>query len=242
MNYEEFSKEIVDKMKKLNINLEEQQVKQFYEYMNLLIEWNEKINLTAIIEPKEIILKHFVDCATISNLISREQNVLDIGTGAGFPGIPLKILNRNINVVLVDSLNKRVNYLNEVIRELDLKGIIAIHARAEELARNREHREKYDVLVSRAVANLTTLSEYMLPFLKIKGKCICMKGPNIKEELEDSKKAIMLLGGKIKDIVSMTLPETNMERNLIIYRENKFTPKQYPRKARKTKQRAYTIK
>ncbi len=233
MEKEEFSNKLKDSMKKINIEITEKQVDDFYNYMNLLLEWNEKINLTAITEENDIILKHFVDCGTILKYIKDNSSIIDIGTGAGFPGIPLKILNNSLKITLMDSLNKRIIFLNNVIDELKLSNIEAIHARAEELARNKNYREKYDISTSRAVANLSTLSEYMLPFVKKDGIAISMKGSNIDEELNNSKKAIKILGGKIEKIDNFNLAETDNLRNIIIIRKIEKTPKEFPRKAGK---------
>ncbi len=233
MEKEEFSKKLKDTMKKINIEITDKQVNDFYNYMNLLLEWNEKINLTAITEENDIILKHFVDCGTILKYIKDNSSIIDIGTGAGFPGIPLKILNNSLKITLMDSLNKRIIFLNNVIEELKLSNIEAIHARAEELARNRNYREKFDIVTSRAVANLSILSEYMLPFVKKNGIAISMKGSNIDEELNNSKKAIKILGGKIEKIDNFNLAETDNLRNIIILRKIEKTPKEFPRKAGK---------
>ena len=207
------------------------QEENFNKYMDLLLEWNEKINLTAITDKDEIILKHFIDSLTIEKYIKDNDKVIDLGTGAGFPGIPLKIKNESIDITLVDSLNKRVNFLNEVIKELNLKNITAIHSRIEDLAHDKNYREKYDVVTSRAVANMSTLVEYMLPFAKIGGICICMKGPNVDEELENAKGAIKKLGGKIEKVESLTLPDSDIERNIVIIKKISQTDKKYPRKA-----------
>ena len=231
MEIEEFSQIIKENMSKIDIELNNVQIKQFFSYMNLLIEWNKKINLTAIIEPKEIIIKHFVDCGTIFKYIEEKDNVIDVGTGAGFPGIPIKILNNKINITLVDSLNKRINFLSEVINELELKNVKVIHGRAEDLAQNKEYREKYDKAVSRAVANLSTLSEYDLPFVKINGKMIAMKGFEIEEELGNAKKAIEILGGKIEKVEKFSLIDTENKRSIVLINKLKSTPRQYPRKA-----------
>ena len=233
MEKEEFSNKLKDSMKKINIEITEKQVDDFYNYMNLLLEWNEKINLTAITEENDIILKHFVDCGTILKYIKDNSSIIDIGTGAGFPGIPLKILNNSLKITLMDSLNKRIIFLNDVIEKLKLSNIEAIHARAEELARNKNYREKFDISTSRAVANLSTLSEYMLPFVKKDGIAISMKGSNIDEELNNSKKAIKILGGKIEKIDNFNLVETDNLRNIIIIRKIEKTPKEFPRKAGK---------
>ena len=230
---EEFSEKIKEYMNKINIEISDKQIEKFFDYMNLLLEWNEKINLTAITEPEDIILKHFVDCATILKYIKDEDKIIDIGTGAGFPGIPLKILNEKLDITLMDSLNKRINFLNEIINKLDLKNIVAIHARAEELARNKEYREKFDIAISRAVANLSTLSEYMLPFVKKDGMVISMKGSNIEEEVKNAKKAIKILGGEIEKIDNFNLANTNNIRNIITKKKVVKTPKEFPRKAGK---------
>ncbi len=196
-----------------------------------MLEWNEKINLTAITEPDEIILKHFIDSFTIEKYIEKSSKVIDVGTGAGFPGIPLKIIRPDIEMTLVDSLQKRITFLEEIINKLGMTQISAIHARAEEIGKDENHREKYDCVTSRAVANLTTLVEYMIPLCKIKGKTICMKGSNIADELEEAQKAIKILEGKIENTESFTLPQTDIARNIIIIEKEKSTPKQYPRKA-----------
>lgn len=231
MNKEEF-KDIFEKYaEEINIEVNTEQIDKFYKYMNLLLEWNEKINLTAIIEPKEVILKHFIDSLTIQKHIKDNSYLVDVGTGAGFPGIPLKILRNDINIVLLDSLNKRINFLNEVCNSLDLKNIIAIHSRAEEFARNKKYRERFDVVTSRAVANLSTLSEYMLPLTKIGGLCICMKGKEVDEELKSAKKAISVLGGTLKSKEEFFLNAEEISRNVILLEKVKSTPSKFPRKA-----------
>lgn len=219
------------KLNEFDIKINDEQIKSFEKYMNLLLEWNEKINLTAITQPEEIKLKHFVDSLTVLKYINDDDKVIDIGTGAGFPGIPLKIMNKNTKITLLDSLNKRINFLNIVIEKLDLSNIQAIHGRAEEIARNKLYREKYDVAVSRAVANLSTLIEYMLPFVKIGGKCICMKGANVNEELEKAQNAIKELGGEIERVDNFYLSDNDNERNIIIIKKVKETKSKYPRKA-----------
>ena len=184
MEFDEFSKYLEEYGKQMNLRFSVKQEENFFRYMNLLIEWNQKINLTAIIEPKDIILKHFVDSMTINKYLEEDANIIDVGTGAGFPGIPIKISNQKVNVTLLDSLNKRINFLNTVVDELKLENINCIHGRAEEFARMKQRRESYDIATSRAVANLNVLVEYLLPFVKIGGSCICMKGPNIEDEIE----------------------------------------------------------
>lgn len=230
MDFEQFKNLLKEELKNLSIDISDVQVKQFYTYMNLLVEWNKKINLTAITEANEIITKHFIDSLIISKYLQEGKNVMDIGTGAGFPGIPLKIINNNIHIDLVDSLNKRITFLNEVITKLELNDINAIHSRAEDLARIVKYRENYDIVVSRAVARLNILLEYMMPFVKVGGYCICMKGSNI-EELEETKKAIDILGGKIEKVEEINLPNTDIKRHNIIIKKVKNISKEYPRKA-----------
>ena len=230
MKMEEFKREFEKYLEKMSISLNKEQYDQFYAYMVLLIEWNEKINLTAITEPQEIILKHFVDSLTIAKYIEEGKTIIDMGTGAGFPGIPLKIYRNDVKVVLADSLNKRIKFLNEVIEKLQLKNIETIHCRAEELGKNKEYREKFDYATSRAVANLSTLSEYLLPFVKLNGSGIFMKTMEIDEELENAKKAIKILGGKIEKVDKFEIPESDLGRSIIIVKKEKQTPSKYPRK------------
>lgn len=215
----------------IDIKFNDKHLNQFYEYMNLLLEWNEKINLTAITEPEEIILKHFIDSLTINKYIEKNKTLADVGTGAGFPGIPLKIYRPDLNVTLVDSLNKRINFLNEVISDLDLKDINTVHSRIEDFGKDKKYRESFDYVTARAVANLTTLSEYLIPISKINGQCICMKGNDIEEEVKNSKNAINLLGGKIDKVDYFELPNSDISRNVIIIDKIKNTPSKYPRKA-----------
>ena len=231
MELEEFTKIFNNYLEKLNLTLTEEQIEKFYNYMNLLIEWNKKINLTAIVEPKDIILKHFIDSLTIEKYIKKGENIIDVGTGAGFPGIPLKIAREDLKITLADSLNKRINFLNEVINKLNLKDIETIHTRAEELGKNKKYREKFDIATSRAVANMSTLSEYLIPFIKVKGGCICMKSSDIDTELENAKKAINILGCEIESKDKFNLPNSDLGRSVIILRKVKNTPSKFPRKA-----------
>lgn len=230
MNIEEFSIELTKLASKIEIELSLDEIEKLYKFMYLLLEWNEKINLTAITEPEDIILKHFVDSITIKKYIKSENKVLDMGTGAGFPGIPLKIISSDTYFTLVDSLNKRIIFLNEVCDKLKLDKIENIHSRAEELAKNKKYREQYDVVTSRAVARLASLVEYMLPFVKVGGKCICMKGSNVDEELIEAKKAINVLGGEIEKVDKFLLPNSDIERNIVIIKKIKNTSCKYPRK------------
>ena len=226
----EFFKELKKQAEEIDINLNDTQINQMHKYMELMLEWNEKINLTAITEEKEIIQKHFIDSLTIAKYIEKNAKIVDVGTGAGFPGIPLKIVREDLNITLLDSLNKRIKFLDEVINQIGLKDIRTVHARVEEFGKDKEYRENFDYATSRAVANLTTLSEYMLPLVKKCGKCICMKGSNVESELKESKKAIEVLGGTIQKVESFNLPFSDISRNIIIINKIKDTPLKYPRK------------
>ena len=231
MKLDEFSKYLNEYGEKIGLKFSKKQEEQFFKYMNLLIEWNEKINLTAIVEPKEIILKHFIDSLTISKYIEKDSSIVDVGTGAGFPGIPLLIYRDDIKVTLVDSLNKRLIFLQEVINQLDLKNVKVVHSRVEDFGKNKNYREKFDIATARAVANLAVLSEYLVPLVKIGGKCICMKGSTIEDEIKQSENAFKILGTKKKLIEKFELPNSDMERNIIILDKIKNTPSKYPRKA-----------
>ena len=231
MEKEEFYEKMKEKSKEMNIDLSVEQLDKFYRYMALLIEWNDKMNLTAIIEPEEIILKHFIDSLTILKYIKENEKIVDMGTGAGFPGIPISIMCSKNKITLVDSLNKRLIFLQEVIKQLELKNVETIHARAEDFGKNKIYREQFDVATSRAVANLSTLSEYLLPLVKIGGKCICMKASDIEQEVQDAKKAIDVLGGTIYQIEKFTLPQSDIGRTIIMINKSKTTPNKYPRKA-----------
>ena len=231
MEHSTFNEELLEKASVLGVRFSVEQMEQFYKYMNLLIEWNEKMNLTAIIEPSEIILKHFIDSITILKDIKDGSTLVDVGTGAGLPWIPLSIMNPTLKITLVDSLNKRLIFLQEVIKELNLKNVELIHARAEEFGRNKKYREKFDIATSRAVANLATLSEYLLPLVKINGQAISMKAGNASQEIEEAQKAIKTLGGHINRIDEFYLPQTDIARTIIIIDKIKETPNQYPRKA-----------
>lgn len=217
----------------LGITLTEEQVQKFLEYYELLIEWNSFMNLTAITEFDEVVTKHFVDSVSLIKVLdlSEKLTLIDIGTGAGFPGIPLKIVFPNLKITLLDSLNKRVKFLNEVIGKIELKEIEAIHGRAEDAAKSQDLREKFDLCVSRAVANLSTLSEYCLPFVKVGGKFISYKSEKIAEEMKAAEKAVSILGGEYAGQVEFTLPDSDIYRNLFVIEKKKETPKKYPRKA-----------
>lgn len=211
----------------------DQQIKQFQQYFELLLAGNEKMNLTSITDPQEVAIKHFIDsltCLTALKLPTDFQ-VLDVGTGAGFPGIPLKIFRQDLKITLMDSLQKRVNFLNDTIAILGLKEIRAIHDRAEDFAQRQEHRENYDLVISRAVARLNVLSEYCLPCVKVGGYFISQKGPNIEEEVKEAAKALSIFGGKLAEIKKLNLPIIQDGRSMVVIKKEKLTPKQYPRKA-----------
>lgn len=227
MNKEEFRDFLIQKASENGVHLPEEVVNDFYLYMNNLIEWNQKINLTAIKDEKEIVIKHFIDSVLVNKYIDGNK-ILDLGSGAGFPGIPLKIVNRNLKVTLIDSVNKKVNFMKDSIEKIGLENIEALHVRAEDLAHENVYRECYDTVVSRAVANMTTLVEYMLPFVKVGGKCLCLKGPNCEEEINCAKNAIKKLGGKIEGVVEYKVDDN--ERCLVVINKVKNTEQTYPRK------------
>ena len=215
----------------LKLELTEKQIEQFLKYYEMLIEKNKVMNLTAITEYDEVIEKHFLDSISICQVydLSKPVKILDMGTGAGFPGVPLKIAFPEVEITLADSLNKRIKFLDEVVAELGLEKVTTIHARAEELARNKEHRENYDLVVSRAVANLSTLGEYCIPFVKMGGNFISYKSGEVDEEVNAASKAIKILGGLIKDVYKFDL--SDQKRSFVTIEKIKTTPKTYPRKA-----------
>ena len=215
-----------------DVNMDERMATAFMLYKSLLLQWNEKINLTAIEEDRDVIIKHFVDSLSIVPFLKDVHNIIDIGTGAGFPGIPLKIVLPSLEVVLLDSLDKRVGFLNTVISALHLQGISAVHSRAEDAGSSPKYREKSDAAVARAVASLPVLLEYCLPMVRTGGIFIAMKGSS-SEEIAASGKALDLLGAKIEEVKEFTLPLSDMKRNIIIIRKLRQTPTKYPRKAGK---------
>lgn len=229
---EDYRVYLQEQFKKAGFVLSEIQTDQFLLYYELLIEKNKVMNLTAITEFEDVIQKHFIDSAlllSVSDICC--QSVIDVGTGAGFPGIPLKILCPDMHVLLLDSLNKRVLFLNDLILRLKLQNITAIHARAEEAARDPKYREKYDLCVSRAVVHLSSLNEYCLPFVKRGGCFVSYKSASVEQECVDAKKAIYLLGGKLDEIKKVTIPDTEIERSLIFISKERGTSAKYPRKA-----------
>lgn len=225
-----FFEKMQENSKVLGFNFSVEQLEKFHKYMNLLIEWNEKMNLTAITEPNDIILKHFIDSITINKYIENNVKVVDVGTGAGFPGIPLSIIRPDLQITLVDSLNKRLIFLQEVKKELELNNVDIVHARAEEFGQDKKYRETFDIATSRAVANLSTLSEYLVPLVKIKGKCVCMKASDADEEIKQAENAINILGGKIVKTEKFNLPNSDIGRTIIIINKEKSTNNKYPRK------------
>jgi len=218
---------------KMNITLTEDMLDKFMKYKDMLLSWNEKINLTAITDEKEIMIKHFADCISIGSEIEFKNgvSVIDVGTGAGFPGVPVKIAFPDIKITLLDSLNKRINFLNELVGELGLEGVSCIHSRAEDGGQNSELREKFDFCISRAVANLAVLSEYCLPFVKLGGTFVSLKGPDASEEVKEAETAVKKLGGKIEKITKIEIPNSDITHSLVIIKKVSATPKQYPRKA-----------
>lgn len=222
-------------LKQLHLELSKKQILQFISYYELLIDWNSRMNLTAITEFEDVLKKHFIDSlsliSAVSDLAQKQYDLIDVGTGAGFPGIPLKIAFPNLKITLLDSLNKRIQFLNEVICKLELQDIEAVHGRAEDFAKPDQFRERFDLCVSRAVANLATLSEYCIPFVKSGGFFISYKSEKVNVELEEAKKAISVLGGSFQKNIEFLLPHSDITRNFIVIQKKNKTPLKYPRKA-----------
>jgi len=218
--------------RELDLDIDLKMVEKFMKFKDILIEWNNKINLTGITEENEIMTKHFLDSLTclLTGVIKQDCKIIDVGTGAGFPGVPLKIYFEDLNLTLLDSLNKRIKYLQVLCEEIQLNKVEFIHGRAEEYGNNPSYREKFDVAVARAVADLRVLGEYCLPFVKKNGFFIAQKGPEVGEEIEKSNNALKILGGKIVDRISIKIPFTDIEHTLIIIEKIAETPKKYPRK------------
>lgn len=230
-----FDEQLTDACKKISLELTDDQKDKFFQYYELLIEWNQAMNLTAITEMEDVVTKHFVDSLLLIKALPEVKTAayscIDVGTGAGFPGIPLKIAFPQLKVVLLDSLNKRVGFLNEVIGKLGLENISAVHGRAEDLGRDPKYREQFDLCVSRAVANMSTLSEYCIPFVKRGGVFVSYKSGNAGEEIENAGEAIKKLGGEMLPIFPFLLPGTDVERVFAAVKKVGVTPKKYPRKA-----------
>jgi 16S rRNA (guanine527-N7)-methyltransferase len=231
---EDGKNELINSLKQLGMEPHEQKLEQFMEYYRLLVNRNKAVNLTAITELNEVIIKHFLDSLCIVKVTCPvSERIIDVGTGAGFPGIPIKLMFPGIDLVLLDSLNKRIRFLEEVINKLCLVSTSAIHGRAEDMGRDGLHREKYDICVSRAVARLPVLAEYCLPFVKTGGSFIAYKSGNVREELDEAAGAVRLLGADIEQIEEFMLPGTDIMRTLIVMRKQKETPLKYPRSAGK---------
>lgn len=225
----------VENLKEFQIDISKEQINQFIRYYEILVEWNSFMNLTAITDFDEVIKKHFVDSVSLVKALpdirEKEYTLIDIGTGAGFPGIPLKIIFPHLKILLLDSLNKRISFLNEVIGKLELSETDAVHGRAEDYAKKKEFRESFDICVSRAVANLSTLSEYCIPFVKQNGFFVSYKSEKISEEFDSASRAIKILGGSYERHVEFYLPDSDIYRNLLVIKKEKTTPSRYPRKA-----------
>lgn len=231
MNPEIFAEELAN----YGFKLSSKQKEQFATYYNKLIEFNKKVNLTRITDKNEVYLKHFFDSITslleFSDLFKGEKSLCDVGAGAGFPSLPIKILCPDLSITIVDSLGKRLKFLDELVSDLSLDKVTLVHSRAEDAGQNKNLREKFDLVTGRAVARMSVLSEYCLPLAKVDGYLVALKGPKAQDELAEAKNAIEVLGGSVKEVKELTLPDTDDERTLIVVKKVKATPKKYPRQA-----------
>ena len=231
MNPEIFAEELAN----YGFKLSSKQKEQFATYYNKLIEFNKKVNLTRITDKNEVYLKHFFDSITplleFSYLFKGEKSLCDVGAGAGFPSLPIKILCPDLSITIVDSLGKRLKFLDELVSDLSLDKVTLVHSRAEDAGQNKNLREKFDLVTGRAVARMSVLSEYCLPLAKVDGYLVALKGPKAQDELAEAKNAIEVLGGSVKEVKELTLPDTDDERTLIVVKKVKATPKKYPRQA-----------
>ncbi len=221
----------------LSFNINEEKIKKFEDFSNLLVEWNEKMNLTAVTDPEGISVKHFLDSIAPIEAVAFKENakVIDVGTGAGFPGVPIKIVRDDLDITFMDSLNKRINFLKEVSKMLSFKKAEFVHMRAEDAGKEKKYREKFDYAVSRAVANLKILCEYCLPFVKVGGAFAAFKQFEVDEEIEEAKAMIGSLGGKISEVKEVKIPQSDIVRKIVIIEKVKETPAQFPRRANKIK-------
>lgn len=226
---------LLESAQALGIALSEAQTDQFMQYLSLLLEWNEKMNLTAITDPVEVVQKHFIDCISVLPHLDLQggETMIDVGTGAGFPGVPLKIANPALQVTLLDALQKRLTFLDTLTQSLELSDVILVHSRAEDGGQNPDLREQFDLCVSRAVANLAVLLEYCLPFVKVGGKLAALKGPDAAQEIEQAQNALQILGGKVTAVIPITIPQTDLQHQLVLVEKIAPTPQRYPRKAGK---------
>ncbi len=230
------NKELLKKgITEFNIDVDEKMIDDFSMYREILVEWNQKMNLTGIEDEKEVFIKHFLDSVSIfkNGYIKDNMKVIDVGTGAGFPGLPMKIAKRSLDVTLLDSLNKRINFLQEVCKKIYIDDVEFIHGRAEDFGQDENYREQYDIATARAVAGLPVLMEFCVPFVKVGGYFICLKGPNADLELEESKKAMETLGVKFIEKIDIKLPEIELNHNILVFEKIQNTPSKYPRKAGK---------
>ena len=232
MDLKEFEVFFEKELNKNQLTVSKDSYEKYFKYMKNVLEWNTKINVTAVRDEENFIIKHYIDSLVISKYVEGNPRVIDIGTGAGFPGVPVKLYNEDMDITLIDSINKKLNVIRESIKDLDLKNIEIIHSRAEDLAVKEGYRESFDVATTRAVSNLSTILEYMMPFIKVGGIAVCMKGPNYQEELDSARNAIKVLGGKLEIIENFNI-NTEYERNIIIIKKVLKTPNKYPRSGNK---------